>query len=99
MYSYSFTAYFISNQFNVSLLTSVVPVAEIIYNTLPRKVGHKKKIAVKVNSINRCLDITLDSDICLNPNNYLRAAQYFSKALASQPGMSGYIVDGRLLVQ
>lgn len=99
MHSYSFSAYFVCNQFNVSLLTSVIPVAEKIYNTLPRSKGHKKEIAVNANLLNRCLDITLTSDIPLDSINYLRSAQYFSKVLALQPGMSSYIVDGRLLVQ
>lgn len=99
MHTYSFPAYFISNQFDVSLLTSVIPIVEKVYNALPRSTGHKKKIEVSVNSLNRCLDITLTSDIELDPINYLRSAQYFSKVLALQPGMGSYIIDGRLLVQ
>lgn len=99
MYSYLFPAHFICNQFDVSLLTIVIPAAVKIYNALPRKAGHRKNITVSINPINKCLDITLASDIWLAPINYLRAAQYFSKVLASQPGMSSYVADGRLLVQ
>lgn len=99
MYSYLFPAHFVCNQFDVSLLTVVIPAAVRIYNALPRKAGHRKSIAVSINPVNKCLDITLTSDIRLAPINYLRAAQYFSKVLALQPGMSGYIADGRLLVQ
>lgn len=89
----------LSNQFNVALLTGAIPVAEKLFNSLPRKVGHKKGIDVKINARKSCFDITLTSDIPLSANNYLRAAQYFSKVLAIQPGMSKYIVGGRLLAQ
>lgn len=99
MFRYSYNAYFISSLFNVSILNPAISTAVAFFNSLPRKVGYKKHIVVNVNHNLRCLSIDLESDIPLAPVNYLRAAQYFSKVLALQPGMGNYIVNGRLLVK
>lgn len=99
MYRYSYNARFISTLFNSAVLDTTVQNAVAIYNALPRKMGHKKHIDVKVDPTQKCLEITLVSDIELAPINHLRAVQFFSKTLASQPGMGSYIVRGRLLVR
>ena len=100
MYSYCFDAYVTSNLFNASLFSSAVPVSQKRFNALRRKKGRKKFIEVCVDVLNHCLHIELYSDVRLEADNYLRAAQYFSKVLAKQPGMSRYITsDGRLLTQ
>lgn len=97
MYTYRYSAYFISKFFNVTLLNQIIPGATNNYNNLPRK--SYKHIAVSVNATNKCLDIVLTSNRPLSPVNYLRGIQLFSKLLATHPGMGSYIVDGRLLVQ
>lgn len=99
LYNYSFKAYFLYSGFNVTLLNSVIPSSVTLYNSLPRKAGHKKHLSVRINTTQRCLEMYLGSDIEIDPINYLRAAQYFSKVLSLQPGMGSYIVDGRLLIQ
>jgi hypothetical protein len=96
-YHYKYKAYFVSSNFNSMVLNTVIPTAVQIFNNLPRKNGHKKHINVSVNAFQRCLDIQLESDIQLDPVNYLRAIQFFCKVLSSQPGMAGYITNGRLL--
>lgn len=98
-YSYSFKAFFIHTAFNNSLLNTAVPTAEKLFNSVPRKKGHKKHLTVRINTQQRFLEFDLQSDVKLDPINYLRSSQYFSKALSLQPGMAGYIVDGRMLVQ
>lgn len=98
-YKYSFEAYFICDLFNVKLLKEVIPAAVKMFNALPRKKDHDKQISVTINEQKRCLNFELQSDISLQRINFLRASQYFSKALSLQPGMSNYIVGGRILVQ
>ena len=97
MYRYKFRAYFLSGLFNPVLLSQAVPAAERIFNSLDRK--NYKHVTITINPTHNCLEITLESGIQLDAVNYLRSIQYFSKALAWQPGMGQYIVDGRLLVQ
>jgi hypothetical protein len=97
MNSYNFQAQFLSSLFNTVILMPAVIAAVNEFNGLNRK--KYKRLAVSVNSINKCLDFTLESEIPIDPINYLRSSQYFSKLLSMQSGMAGYIVDGRLLVQ
>lgn len=97
MYSYKFQAQFITSLFNTVILRPAVSAAENSFNELHR--GNYKHIAVNVNSNNNCLDFTLVSSIPIAPINYLRSSQYFSKQLSLQSGMTGYVVDRRLLEQ
>ena len=97
LYSFTYSAEFLSSKFDAELLSRAIPKAEEEFNNLPREKGHRRKITVSINSQKKCLDITLDCDVDLDPDNYLIAAQYFSKVLSSQPGMEDYIVDGNLL--
>ena len=100
MNQYNFSAYFLVGQFDVPLLRSVIPVAQAAYNGITRRTGHQKFIDVNVNPEDRCLDITLFSDDTIDEKNFLRSAQYFSKKLKLQPGMSSYLKkEDRLLVQ
>lgn len=99
MFRYAYNAEFISTLFNAAVLNTAVRNAVAVFNALPRKRGHKKHIGVRVDPTQKCLEIVLVSDTQLAPINYLRAVQFFSKTLASQPGMGSYVVRGRLLVQ
>lgn len=93
----SYRGFFISPLFNVVLLNQVIPIAENIFNSLPRKSA--KYIDVIINPALKCLDITLTTYTPITSENYLRSCQYFSKVLSGLPGMNSYIVGGRLLVQ
>lgn len=98
-FSYSYKAYFVFNEFDIALLSKVIPTAETLFNGLSRKKGHEKRITVNINSEQKCLDIILQSDIALEPINYLRTAQYFSKLLSEQLRMNGYDIKGKLLLR
>lgn len=97
MFNYQFCVFFISPIFNSQLLQTVIPSAVSSFNQLPRKAGRRMRIAVTVDSVRECLNIDLDTEKPQNVKSCLRTAQYFSKVLKSQPGMSGYVVGGRLL--
>mgnify|MGYP007106258269 CR=1 FL=1 len=95
-YKYSFDVYFIHNIFNPVVLIPAVANAEKIFNILPRKNG--KQISVKVNTSKKCLEIIMLSAIPIGRMNWLRSAQYFSKVLSMEAGMSFYITSNRRLL-
>jgi len=97
MFSYSFQARFLSSEFNTLIIMPAVIAAIKAFNGLNRK--NYKYLSASVDSINKCFDFTLTSEIPIDPINYLRSSQYFSKQLSLQSGMTGYVVDGRLLEQ
>lgn len=97
MYSYSFQAQFLSSLFNTMMIIPAVTEAVNAFNRLNRK--NYKHLSVSVNSTNNCFEFTLISSIQIDPINYLRSSQYFSKQISLQSSMTGYIVDGRLLEQ
>lgn len=98
MNQYKFKAQFVSTLFNIRVITPAITNSENLFNSLKRKRGREKRIAVSVDANNQCLDFILDSAIKLDPINWLRSSQYFSKKLSQEPGLSSYIVDGRLLI-
>lgn len=95
-YKYSFDVYFIHIFFNPVVLIPAVANAEKIFNILPRKNG--KQISVKVNTSKKCLEIIMLSAIPIGRMNWLRSAQYFSKVLSKEAGMSSYITANRRLL-
>lgn len=97
MYINYFQAQLLSSFFDASILIPAINAAVNAFNMLNRK--NYKHLAVRLNSNTRCFDFTLVSSIKIDPINYLRSSQYFSKQLALQSGISHYIVAGRLLEQ
>ena len=97
MNQYQFTAVFYKKQFNREQLNQLVPVAESLFNNLPRK--NKKILDVSVDSKKEQLNFTLQSSVKLSQKNYLRSCQYFSKVMCTLPGMESYISGTHLLVQ
>ena len=99
-YKYDFQAYFISKNFDTSVLKDAVRIAENNFNNLSRAEGFEKKISVIVDNKAKCLKISSHSNIFVEKRNYLRSLQYFSKDLAKQKGLKEYIIGGkRLLTQ
>ena len=97
MNQYDFTAVCYNGRFNRTLFNQLAPIAENMFNNLPRK--NKKKLKVTVDPIKDQLKFSLQSSITLTPENYLRSCQYFSKAMCTLPGMRPYISGTHLLVQ
>lgn len=99
MNPYKFKAQFVSTLFDDNVITPAITNSENLFNSLKRKRGREKHIIVSIDSNNNCLDFILESAIQLDPINWLRSTQFFSKQLSQEPGLSSYIVDGRLLIK
>ena len=97
-FSTQFYVYFVSGLFSPAVLRPAVAAAEVAFNAVHRRAGHRMHITVVLNVPGRRLDITLDSDVYISREMQLRVAQFFSKALSLQPGLTPYI-KGRLLEQ
>lgn len=97
MKQYEFTAVCYNGRFNRELFKELVPIAEKMFNNLPRK--NKKKLQVTVDPFKDQLNFKLESSVSLSPANYLRSCQYFSKAMCTLTGMRPYISGTHLLVQ
>lgn len=95
MYKYRFKAEFVSSYFEPKILQTAIKNSENTFNALKRKAS--KHLDVRLDEKNGSLDIELSTDIYLAAPNYLRAVQYFSKVLSTQPGLEKYICGRRLL--